>query len=279
MWQTFTESARRAVFFAQEEAGRLGENYVSTEHLLLGIVRANDHAAAMLLERLGVSPLRVRAEIERQVARGNGRLGQDLQLTPRAKRIIDFAYDESRLLDHNYIGTEHILLGLVREGEGLAGRILTKLGVDLGRARDVVRQMQSEQPVLKTAGTTQTPSSSLPVHDIGHLGIVVSPDNRKRVEVACTAEVFQKLVDTYRAKDTYGYQVLKDDPNVLFFLPVGTGVKILAPVDGNTIALSYGIRIRVQDGGYASYSGWIFRSNFTQIGPDDTPFPPPMEGA
>ena len=132
MWQRFTERARKVVFYAQEEAGRLGENYVSTEHLLLGLVRENDSVAARILDRIGVSLGRIRSEIERQVARGDGRLGQDMQLTPRAKRVIDLAYDEARQLNNNYIGTEHLLLGLIREGEGLAGRVLSKLGVDLG---------------------------------------------------------------------------------------------------------------------------------------------------
>ena len=142
MWQRFTERARRVVFFAQEEAGRLGENYVSTEHLLLGLVRENDSVAARILDRMGVSLGRIRSEIERQVTRGDGRLGQDMQLTPRAKRVIDLAYDEARQLGNNYIGTEHLLLGLIREGEGLAGRVLAKLGVDLSNTRLEVRDLQ-----------------------------------------------------------------------------------------------------------------------------------------
>ncbi len=142
MWQRFTERARKVVFYAQEEAGRLGENYVSTEHLLLGLVRENDSVAARILDRIGVSLGRIRSEIERQVARGDGRLGQDMQLTPRAKRVIDLAYDEARQLNNNYIGTEHLLLGLIREGEGLAGRVLSKLGVDLDRTRREVMNLQ-----------------------------------------------------------------------------------------------------------------------------------------
>ena len=146
MWQRFTERARRVVFFAQEEADRLGENYVSTEHLLLGLVRENDSVAARILDRIGVSLRRVRSEIEKQVARGDGRLGQDMQLTPRAKRVIDLAYDEARQLNNNYIGTEHLLLGLIREGEGLAGRVLSKLGVDLERTRREVTALQDAEP-------------------------------------------------------------------------------------------------------------------------------------
>ena len=146
MWQRFTERARRVVFFAQEEAGKLGGNYVSTEHILLGMVRENDSVAARILDSMGVSLGRIRSEIERQVAIGDGRMGQDMQLTPRAKRVIDLSYDEARQLSNNYIGTEHLLLGLVREAEGLAGRVLTKLGVELERVRIEVRKLQDNPP-------------------------------------------------------------------------------------------------------------------------------------
>ena len=142
MWQRFTERARNIVYFAQEEAGKLGGNDVSTEHLLLGLVRENDSVAARILERMGISRGRIRSEIERQVARGGGRLDQDMQLTPRAKRVIDLAYSEARDLKNNYIGTEHMLLGLIHEAEGIAGKVLIKLGADLDRARLEVRALQ-----------------------------------------------------------------------------------------------------------------------------------------
>src|SRR5919199_558172 len=148
MWQRFTERARRVVFFAQEEAARLGENYVGTEHLLLGLVRENDSVAARILERLGVNLTRVRQEIERQVSRGDGRLGQEMQLTPRAKRVIDLAYEEARTLTNNYIGTEHLLLGLIRESEGIAGRVLARLGVELERTRREVMALQDGDGVM-----------------------------------------------------------------------------------------------------------------------------------
>src|SRR5262249_19456322 len=112
MWQRFTERARRIVFFAQEEARHLGVDYVGTEHILLGLVRENDTVAAEVILALGGSLSDIRAEVERQVVRGGGRIGKDMQLTPRAKRAIDLAYDEARLLYNSYIGTEHLLLGL-----------------------------------------------------------------------------------------------------------------------------------------------------------------------
>src|SRR5689334_12564180 len=160
MWQRFTERSRRIVFFAQEEAGRLGELYVSTEHLLLGLVRENDCVAARVLDRMGVSLGRIRSETERHLTRGNGRLGQDMQLTPRAKRVIDLAYDEARQLSNNYIGTEHLLLGLIREGEGLAGRVLAKLGVELERTRREVMALQDND----SSGSGTSTSSSNKQH-------------------------------------------------------------------------------------------------------------------
>lgn len=142
MWQRFTERARRAVFLAQKEAGRLGGNSVTTEHLVLGLIGEDDSLAVRILERMGVSTKRIQAEIERLVPRGDGGTGQDMQLAPPARRVIDLAYEEARLLSTNYIGTEHLLLGLLREGNGLAARTLVKLGADLTRMRQAVAGIQ-----------------------------------------------------------------------------------------------------------------------------------------
>src|SRR5690349_18824090 len=142
MWQRFTERTRRVIFFAQEEAARWGENYVGTEHLLLGLVRESDSVAGRILDRLGIASGRVRADLERQMTRGQGNLGQDMQLTPVAKRSIDLAYEEARDLNNNYIGTEHLLLGLSREPDGLAGKVLRGVGADIQRTREAVRALQ-----------------------------------------------------------------------------------------------------------------------------------------
>ena len=146
MWQRFTERARRVVFLAQDEAQNLGESYVSTEHVLLGLIREADSVGARVLDRMGISLNRIRQEVESQVTRGDAKPGQEMQLTPRAKRVVDLAYDEARNLNNNHIGTEHLLLGLVREGEGLAGRVLAKLGATIEEARRVVRQVQELEP-------------------------------------------------------------------------------------------------------------------------------------
>jgi len=158
MWQRFTERARKVVFYAQEEAQKFGEGYVSTEHLLLGLVRESDSVAARVLEKLGVSLNRIRAEVEKQLPRGDARPSQDMTLTPRAKRVIDLAYDEARNLNNNYIGTEHLLLGLIREGDGLAGRVLAKLGVELEKARREVMSLQDNETQTKS-GTSRASSA------------------------------------------------------------------------------------------------------------------------
>ena len=151
MWQRFTERARKVVFYAQEEAQKFGEGYVSTEHLLLGLVRESDSVAARVLDQLGISLAKIKREVEEQLPRGDHKSGQEMALTPRAKRVIDLAYDEARNLNNNYIGTEHLLLGLIREGDGLAGRVLAKMGVELEKARKEVMSLQdSDAPVGKS---------------------------------------------------------------------------------------------------------------------------------
>ncbi len=160
MWQRFTERARKVVFYAQEEAQKFGEGYVSTEHLLLGLVRESDSVAARVLEKLGVSLNRIRAEVEKQLPRGDARPSQDMTLTPRAKRVIDLAYDEARNLNNNYIGTEHLLLGLIREGDGLAGRVLAKLGVELEKARKEVMSLQDNETQTKSSGRNPSAPAS-----------------------------------------------------------------------------------------------------------------------
>jgi len=146
MWQRFTERARKAVFFAQEEAGKLGEGYVSTEHLLLGLLRDPGFTVKQLLAESGntaVTPERIRAEVMKQLPRGDSRTSPDMTLTPRAKRVIDLAYDECRLMNDGNLGEGHFFLALMREGDGLAGRVLAKFGFEITKARQIVMQCVS----------------------------------------------------------------------------------------------------------------------------------------
>lgn len=144
MWDKFTARARQAVFSAQQEAQRMGHGYVSTEHLLLGVLYENDTVASRIVERLGLSPGVVRMEVERQIEYQKGSTGvvSEMQLTPRGKRAIDLAYEEAQRLDNKYLGTEHLLLGLIREGDGLSGRVLSRLGITLEAARKETEKMQ-----------------------------------------------------------------------------------------------------------------------------------------
>lgn len=146
----FTKRARRVLSLAQEEAQRLNHNYIGTEHLLLGLVREENGVAVRVLRELGVDPRQIRERVERTVGRGQRASYGKLSLTPRTKRVIELAVDEARRLGHHYIGTEHLLLGLVREGEGVAVDVLKGLGVSLDKVRSQTARVMMEsasQPV------------------------------------------------------------------------------------------------------------------------------------
>ncbi len=143
MFERFTDRARRVVVLAQEEARLLNHGYIGTEHILLGLVSEGDGVAARSLERLGVSLEAVRAKVEGIIGRGGGAPSGHIPFTPRAKKVLELSLRESLQLGHNYIGTEHILLGLIREGEGVAAQVLVSLGVDVSRVRQEVIQQLS----------------------------------------------------------------------------------------------------------------------------------------
>ena len=149
----FTERARRVLTLAQEEAQRFNHNYIGTEHLLLGLVREGDGVAAKVLSNLGVELNKVRSAVEFIIGRGDRQSSGEIGLTPRAKKVIELAVDEARRLGHSYIGTEHVLLGLVREGEGIAAGVLESLGVNLERVRaETTRILAQTQPQQQATG-------------------------------------------------------------------------------------------------------------------------------
>ncbi|HOJ84713.1 MAG TPA: Clp protease N-terminal domain-containing protein, partial [Bacillota bacterium] len=141
MFNRFTERAQQVLVLAQEEAKRLSHNFIGTEHLLLGLVREGSGIAARALQNMNVDLNRVRSEVERITPKGDKLFFQGITYTPRAKRVVELSIEESQNLGHNYVGTEHILLGLLREGEGIAAQVLTNLGIDLKRARKEVIQL------------------------------------------------------------------------------------------------------------------------------------------
>ena len=146
MFERFTDRARRVVVLAQEEARLLNHNYIGTEHILLGLIHEGEGVAAKALESLGISLEAVRAQVEEIIGHGGQAPSGHIPFTPRAKKVLELSLREALQLGHNYIGTEHILLGLIREGEGVAAQVLVKLGADLSRVRQQVIQLLSATP-------------------------------------------------------------------------------------------------------------------------------------
>lgn len=144
MFERFTEKAIKVIMLAQEEARRLGHNFVGTEQILLGLIGEGTGVAAKVLKSMGVNLKDARIEVEKIIGRGSGFVAVEIPFTPRAKRVLELSLEEARQLGHNYIGTEHLLLGLIREGEGVAARVLENLGVDLGKVRTQVIRMLGE---------------------------------------------------------------------------------------------------------------------------------------
>ncbi len=152
MFERFTEKAIKVIMLAQEEARRLGHNFVGTEQILLGLIGEGTGVAAKVLKSMGVNLKDARIEVEKIIGRGSGFVAVEIPFTPRAKRVLELSLEEARQLGHNYIGTEHLLLGLIREGEGVAARVLENLGVDLSKVRTQVIRMLGETAEVSAGG-------------------------------------------------------------------------------------------------------------------------------
>jgi len=171
MFERFTDRARRVVVLAQEEARMLSHNYIGTEHILLGLIHEGEGVAAKALESLDISLEAVRGQVEDIIGQGQQAPSGHIPFTPRAKKVLELSLREALQLGHNYIGTEHILLGLIREGEGVAAQVLVKLGADLNRVRQQVIQLVSgfqgkEAEAVGTASES-VPSSSAVLDQFG----------------------------------------------------------------------------------------------------------------
>ena len=172
MFERFTDRARRVVVLAQEEARMLNHNYIGTEHILLGLIHEGEGVAAKSLESLGISLEGVRSQVEEIIGQGQQAPSGHIPFTPRAKKVLELSLREALQLGHNYIGTEHILLGLIREGEGVAAQVLVKLGADLNRVRQQVIQLlsgyQGKEPAESGGRSSEgTPSTSLVLDQFG----------------------------------------------------------------------------------------------------------------
>ena len=161
MFEKFSDRARRVVVLSQEEARLLNHNYIGTEHILLGLVHEDEGVAARALKSLNIRLDAVRGEVEEIIGQGGSPPSDHIPFTPRAKKVLELSLREAIQLGHNYIGTEHILLGLVREGEGVACQVLVKLGADLPKVRARVLQLVAESPGRGTGGWIFRPSSEL----------------------------------------------------------------------------------------------------------------------
>jgi ATP-dependent Clp protease ATP-binding subunit ClpC len=163
VFERFTDRARRVVVLAQEEARLLAHNYIGTEHLLLGLVHEGEGVAAKALEQLGVSLEAVRTQVEEIIGHGGSSPTGYIPFTPRSKKVLELSLREALTLGHDFIGTEHILLGLVREGEGVAAQVLVKMGATLDRVRSQVMEVLGEP-------TGERPVEEVPRENVLHLG-------------------------------------------------------------------------------------------------------------
>ena len=210
----FTERARRVLTLAQEEAQRFNHNYIGTEHLLLGLVREGDGVAAKVLSNLGVELGKVRSAVEFIIGRGDRAVLGEIGLTPRAKKVIELAVDEARRLNHHYIGTEHLLLGLVREGEGIAAGVLESLGVNLERVRaETTRILSQSGPQTAGAGAGARQSTRTPTIDQLGFDLTAAARNSTLDPVIGREKEIQRVVQIL-SRRTKNNPVLIGEPGV-----------------------------------------------------------------
>jgi ATP-dependent Clp protease ATP-binding subunit ClpA len=180
MFERFSDRARRVIVLSQEDARLLNHNYIGTEHILLGLVHEDEGLASRALRSLGVTPAAVRRQVEAIIGQGGSPPVAHIPFTPRAKKVLELSLREALQLGHNYIGTEHILLGLVREGEGVACQVLVKLGVSLTTVRARVLQLVADGSGEGAAGPVPTLSPDL---------VAVLDEARRAAETKGEAEV------------------------------------------------------------------------------------------
>jgi ATP-dependent Clp protease ATP-binding subunit ClpC len=214
MFERFTDRARRVVVLAQEEARMLNHNYIGTEHILLGLIHEGEGVAAKALESLGISLEAVRQQVEEIIGQGQAAPTGHIPFTPRAKKVLELSLREALQLGHNYIGTEHILLGLIREGEGVAAQVLQKLGADLNRVRQQVIQLLSGYTGGKgeAAPGEQTPQGSMVLDQFGRNLTQLARDTKLDPVIGREKEI--ERVMQVLSRRTKNNPVLVGDPGV-----------------------------------------------------------------
>lgn len=215
MFERFTEKAIKVIMLAQEEARRLGHNFVGTEQILLGLIGEGTGIAAKTLKAMGVNLKDARMEVEKIIGRGSGFVAVEIPFTPRAKRVLELSWDEARQLGHNYIGTEHLLLGLIREGEGVATRILENLGVDLNKVRSNVIRMLGETRtgIPSTSTTTTTGRSKTPTLDEFGTNLTQAAQEQRLDPVVGREKEIERLIQIL-GRRTKNNPVLIGEPGV-----------------------------------------------------------------
>src|SRR5437764_4514665 len=215
MSNRFTERAQRVILIAQEEAKRLNHDYVGTEHILLGLIALGEGVAAQVLANLGVDLRRVRAEIEKIVGTGdNVMLLGEIPFTPRAKKVLELAVEEAQNMGHNYVGTEHLLLGLIREEEGVAARVLENLGIRLDVVKEEVISLLGEgQPQAPAHSHSSRPKSKTPTLDEFGRDLTQLSKENKLDPVIGRADEIERLIQIL-ARRTKNNPVLIGDPGV-----------------------------------------------------------------
>src|SRR5919199_1523596 len=217
MFERFTDRARRVVVLAQEEARMLNHNYIGTEHILLGLIHEGEGVAAKALESLGISLEAVRQKVEEIIGHGQQSPSGHIPFTPRAKKVLELSLREALQINHSYIGTEHILLGLIREGEGVAAQVLVKLGADLNRVRNQVLQLLSgfQGKEAATAGAPEqgnAPSSSMVLDQFGRNLTQAARENKLDPVIGRETEI--ERVMTVLSRRTKNNPVLIGEPGV-----------------------------------------------------------------
>src|ERR671916_540256 len=216
MFERFTDRARRVVVLAQEEARMLNHNYIGTEHILLGLIHEGEGVAAKALESLGISLEGVRNQVEEIIGQGQQAPSGHIPFTPRAKKVLELSLREALQLGHNYIGTEHILLGLIREGEGVAAQVLVKLGADLNRVRQQVIQLlsgyQGKEPAAAGGPAEGTPSTSLVLDQFGR-NLTQAARDKKLAPVIGRAKEIGRVMQVL-SRRTKNNPVLIGEPGV-----------------------------------------------------------------
>ena len=219
MFERFTEKAIRVIMLAQEESRRLGHNFVGTEQLLLGLIAEGTGIASKTLKSMGVNIKEAREEVEKIIGRGCGFVAVEIPFTPRAKKVLELSWDEARQLGHNYIGTEHLLLGLIREGEGVAAKVLENIGVDLNKCRSNIIKMLGETKTssssgsaLATPGVSQTKAKTPSLDEFGTDLTLAAQEQRLDPVVGREKEI--ERVIQILARRTKNNPVLIGEPGV-----------------------------------------------------------------